>query len=145
MKLNVEVDSGAFEKVIEDGINALSKEDLGNIIKQVVYEAFTKCETFKDMLIIHDRIGWSGTESVKIGPLAAEAIKSVNMDEELAEFKKTMVKALMENHQKIVEDMFLKAFIDKIVYEGEFYSVIKNAVMNVLSEHRNGKRSHPVA
>ena len=50
MKLNVEVDSGAFEKVIEDGIKALSKEDLGNIIKQVVYEAFTKCETFKDML-----------------------------------------------------------------------------------------------
>lgn len=137
MKLNVEVDSGAFEKVIEDGIKALSKEDLGNIIKQVIYEAFTKCETFKDMLIIHDRIGWSNSESVKIGPLAAEAIKSVNMDEELAEFKKTMVKALMENHQRIVEDMFLKTFIDRIVYEGDFHIVVKNTVLQVLDEHRN--------
>lgn len=137
MKLNVEVDSGAFEKVIEDGIKALSKEDLGNIIKQVIYEAFTKCETFKDMLIIHDRRGWSNSESVKIGPLAAEAIKSVNMDEELAEFKKTMVKALMENHQRIVEDMFLKTFIDRIVYEGDFHVVVKNTVLQVLNEHRN--------
>lgn len=138
MKLNVEVDSGAFEKVIEDGIKALSKEDLGNIIKQVVYEAFTKCETFKDMLIIHDRIGWSNSESVKIGPLAAEAIRSVNMDEELAEFKKTMVKALMENHQQIVEDLFLKAFIDKMVYEDDFHSVVRDTVMQVLSERRRG-------
>lgn len=137
MKLNVEVDSGAFEKVIEDGIKALSKEDLGNIIKQVIYEAFTKCETFKDMLIIHDRSGWSNSKSVKIGPLAAEAIKSVNMDEELAEFKKTMVKALMENHQRIVEDMFLKTFIDRIVYEGDFHIVVKNTVLQVLDEHRN--------
>lgn len=136
MKLNVEVDSGAFEKVIEDGIKALSKEDLGNIIKQVVYEAFTKCDTFNDMLIIHDRIGWSGTESVKIGPLAAEAIKSVNMDEELAEFKKTMVKALMENHQKIVEDMFFNAFLDKLIYNGDFHGACKNAALQVIAEHR---------
>lgn len=137
MKLNVEVDSGAFEKVIEDGIKALSKEDLGNIIKQVVYEAFTKCETFKDMLIIHDRIGWNSTESVKIGPLAAEAIKSVNMDEELAEFKKTMVKALMENHQQIVEDLFLHAFLDKLIYNGDFHGACKSAVMQVIAEHRS--------
>lgn len=136
MKLNVEVDSGAFEKVIEDGIKALSKEDLGNIIKQVIYEAFTKCETFKDMLIIHDRIGWNNTESAKIGPLAAEAIKSVNMDEELAEFKEKMVKSLVENHREIVEDLFLQAFIDKLFTEGEFYDRIKIAVRGVIDEHR---------
>lgn len=137
MKLNVEVDSGAFEKVIEDGLKALSPEDLGNIIKQVVYEAFTKCETFKDMLIIHNGGSWNGSESVKIGPLAAEAIKSVNMEDELAEFKKTMVKALMENHQKIVEDMFLQAFLDKFVYRDDFHLVVRNTVMQVLHEHRN--------
>ena len=137
MKLNVEVDSGAFEKVIEEGIKALSKEDLGNIIKQVIYEAFTKCDTFKDMLIIHDRFGWSNTESVKIGPLAAEAIKSVNMDEELAEFKKTMVKALIENHRQIVEDLFFKAFLDKLIYNRDFYGACKNAAMQVIAENRS--------
>lgn len=136
MKLNVEVDSGAFEKVIEDGIKALSPEDLGSIIKQVVYEAFTKCEEFKDMLIIRDKIGWNGTSEIKVGPLAAAAIMSINMDDALAEFKEKMVKSLVENHREIIEDLFLQTFIDKLFANGEFYDHVGAAVRRVLNEHR---------
>lgn len=140
MKLNVEVDSGAFEKVIEDGIKALSKEDLGNIIKQVVYEAFTKCEEFKDMLIIREKVGWNCVSEVKIGPLAAEAIKSVNMEEQLAEFKKKMCDCLIENHQKIVEDMLLRCFIDKITWDDHFMHNMREVIRHIANEDKNRGR-----
>lgn len=136
MKLNVEIESGPFEKVIQEGISALSKEELGSIIKQVVYEAFTKCEDFKDLLVYRDRVGYSSSE-LRLGNLAQEAIKSINMDEELAEIKKRMVKALMENHLRIVEDTLFRCMVDKIMSDDIFQSNMRGAIQNILWEERN--------
>lgn len=133
MKLNVEIESGPFEKVIQEGIAALSKEELGSIIKQVVYEAFTKCSDFKDLLVYREGIGYRSDE-LRLGKLAQEAVKSINMDEELAEVKQKMVKALMENHLRIVEDVLFRCMIDKITYDDQFVQNMRNVVMSVLHE-----------
>lgn len=136
MKLNVEIESGPFEKVIQEGISALSKEELGSIIKQVVYEAFTKCEDFKDLLVYRDRVGYSSSE-LRLGDLAKEAIKSINMDEELAEIKKRMIKELMDNHLRIVEDTLFRCMIDKITYDDHFINNLKEAVHRIHWEGQN--------
>ena len=49
MKLNVEIESGTFEKVIADGIKSLTPEEIGGLIKQALLEALTKCEDFKNL------------------------------------------------------------------------------------------------
>ena len=56
---------------------------------------------------------------------------------ELAPFKEKMVKALMENHMKIVEDMFMRCFIDHITSDSKFRYSMEDAVHRVLSEERN--------
>lgn len=136
MKLNVEIDSGAFEKVIADGIKALSPEDMAGVLKQVVYEAFTKCEDLHSLLLKKESTGWNQVHMV-LGPLGEAAIKRIDLDNELAEFKAKMVKTLMDNHWKIVEDMFMKCVIDKIADDHEFRDRMRLTVETVLWENQN--------
>ena len=137
MKLQVEVESGSFEKVIEEGIKSLTPDELKDIIKQVILEAFTKCEDFKNLLTKRDIYGYSSTSEIRLGPLAAAAVKNIDLEKELAPFKEKMVKALMENHMKIVEDMFMRCFIKHITSDSEFRDSMEYAVHRVLSEVQN--------
>ena len=136
MKLNIEVESEAFEKTIKDGMEALSKEELGSIIKQAIIEAFSKCTDFRDMLVKYDR-GWNGNERATLGPLAEEAIKSIDMQNDLSLFKSKMTRALIENHREIVEDMILRCLIDKIVYDNHFQSSIEGSIRMIMTREAN--------
>jgi hypothetical protein len=136
MKINVEIESGSFEKVIQEGISALSKEELGSIIKQVVYEAFTKCEDFKNLLVYREGGGY-GPSELRLGKLAEEAVKSINVDEELAEIKKRMIKALMDNHLQIVEDTLFRCMIDKITYSDHFMDNLRETIRRINWEAQN--------
>ena len=133
MKLNVEIDSGAFEKVNADGIKAMSPEDMADVLKQVVYEAFVKCEDLHSLLLKKENVGWN-QERMVLGPLGVAPIKRIDLDNELADFKAKMVQALMDNHWRIVEDMFMKCFIDKIVDDSEFRERMRSAAQSVLFE-----------
>ena len=135
MKLNVEIESGSFEKVIEEGIKSLTPDELKDIIKQVILEAFTKCEDFKNLLT--KRNIYDYRNEIRLGPLAEAAVKNIDLEKELAPFKEKMVKALMDNHAKIVEDMFMRCFIEHITSDSGFRYSMEDAVHRVLSEVQN--------
>lgn len=135
--MNIEIESGTFEKVIADGIKSLTPEEVGGLIKQAILEAFTKCEDFKNLLLVRESIGWSGTTEVKLGPLANEALKSIDLEPEIAEFKKKMIDALMANHRVMVEDMMMRLLIEKIAYSDSLRGAIENTVRRVLREARD--------
>ena len=137
MKLQVEVESGSFEKVIEEGIKSLTPDELKDIIKQVILEAFTKCEDFKNLLTKRDIFGYGNTSEIRLGPLAEAAVKNIDLEKELAPFKEKMVKALMDNHWKIVEDMFMRCFIEHITDDSVFRNSMECVVHGVLSEERS--------
>jgi hypothetical protein len=137
MKLNIEIESGTFEKVISDGIKSLAPEEVGDLIKQALLEALTKCEEFKDLLIVRDSAGWRNGSEIKLGPLASAAIKSINLEPEITEFKNKMVDALMAHHREIVEDMMMRLLIEKITYSDSLRGAIEDTVRRVLYEARN--------
>ena len=137
MKLNIEIESGTFEKVISDGIKSLTPEEVGDLIKQALLEALTKCEEFKNLLIVRDQIGWSNTTEIKLGPLASAAIKSIDLGPDIEAFKKKMVDHLMVNHRRIVEDMIMRLLIEKIAYSDSLRGAIEETVRRVLYEARN--------
>lgn len=134
MKLNIEVESGAFEKVILDGINSLTQDEIKDMIKQVFVECFSKCEDFKHMLMTYETNRWGGPAEAKLGPLAEAAIKSIELDEALAPFKAKMVRSLIENHQKVVENMLFNCMVEKIANDQNLYFQIRNAVQTVMAE-----------
>lgn len=137
MKLNIEIESGTFEKVISDGIKALTPEEVGGLIKQAILEALTKCEDFKNLLIVRDSFGWGNTSEIKLGPLASAAIKSIDLEPDISEFKKKMVDALMAHHRTMVEDMMMRLLIEKISYSDSLRGAIEDTVRRVLYDARN--------
>lgn len=137
MKLNIEIESGTFEKVISDGIKSLTPEEVGDLIKQALLEALTKCEEFKDLLIVRDKIGWSNTSEIRLGPLASAAINSISLEPEITEFKKKMVDALMAHHREMVEEMMMRLLIEKISNSDSLRGAIEGTVRRVLWEARN--------
>ena len=137
MKLNIEIESGTFEKVISDGIKSLTPEEVGDLIKQALLEALTKCEEFKDLLIVRDSVGWSQTSEIKLGPLANAAIKSIDLEPDISELKKKMVDALMAHHRVMVEEMMMRLLIEKISYSDSLRGAIENTVRRVLREEMN--------
>ena len=137
MKLNIEIESGTFEKVISDGIKSLSPEEVADLIKQALLEALTKCEDFKNLLIVRDSVGWSNSSEIKLGPLASAAIKSIDLGPDIEAFKKKMVDHLLVNHRSIVEDMIMRLLIEKITYSDSLRGAIEETVRRVLYEARN--------
>lgn len=137
MKLNIEIESGTFEKVISDGIKSLTPEEVGDLIKQALLEALTKCEDFKNLLIVRDTVGWSNSSEIKLGPLASAAIKSIDLGPDIEAFKKKMVDHLIVNHRRIVEDMIMRLLIEKISYSDSLRGAIEDTVRRVLYEARN--------
>ena len=137
MKLNIEVDSESFEKTIKDGMENLSKEELGSIIKEVIYQAFTRCSIFSDMLVKTEKVGWGSTETTTLGPLAEAAIKSIDMETALAPFKTKMVNALIENHSKIIESMLFRCMIENITNDSYFRCAIEDSIRRVLTREAN--------
>lgn len=137
MKLNIEIESGTFEKVISDGIKSLAPEEVGDLIKQALLEALTKCEEFKDLLIVRDSVGWRNGSEIKLGPLASAAIKSINLEPEITEFKNKMVDALMVHHREMVEDMMMRLLIEKITYSDSLRGAIEETVSRLLYEARD--------
>lgn len=136
MKLNIEIESGTFEKVISDGIKSLTPEEVGGLIKQAILEAFTKCEEFKDLLIVRESLGFGNTE-IRLGPLASAAIKSIDLEPNISEFKKKMVDALMAHHREMVEEMMMRLLIEKISNSDSLRGAIEETVRRVLYEARN--------
>lgn len=137
MKLNIEIESGTFEKVISDGIKSLTPEEVGDLIKQALLEALTKCEEFKDLLIVRDSIGWGNASEIKLGPLANAAIKSIDLEPDISALKKKMVDALMAHHRVMVEEMMMRLLIEKISYSDSLRGAIEDTVRRVLHEAMN--------
>jgi len=136
MKLNIEVESGSFEKIIEEGVKALSQDELKDIIKQAVVEAFAKCDKLSGMLIRYQDNGWGGPRTEVLGPLAEAAVKNIDLEKELAPIKAKMAQALMENHQRIVEDALLSCMVKCMTRDQDFQSAMERSVMRIIAERR---------
>ena len=137
MKLNIEIESGTFEKVISDGIKSLTPEEVGDLIKQALLEALTKCEEFKDLLIVRDSVGCGNASEITLGPLANAAIKSIDLEPDISALKKKMVDALMAHHRVMVEEMMMRLLIEKISYSDSLRCALEDTVRRVLHEAMN--------
>ena len=139
MKLNVEIESGSFEKVITDGIASLTNEEVKDLIKQVFLEAFTKCKDMSNMLITWERPNsWNSEASPTLGPMAEKALQDLDLGPEVDEIKTKMVSALIEHHRDIVEEMLMKMFLERIADDVSFRRAVEYALRRALNDARQG-------
>lgn len=132
MKMNIEVESSAFEKVIKDGLENLPKEELQEILKQVILESFNKNPDLRGALI--EVTGDYYNKKCKLGPLAEAAVKEIKFGPEIEEIKKAMLEDLKTNYRELLAAAIMKNLIDNFTMNVAFSGLLENRVRNTVEE-----------
>lgn len=139
MELTVKVESGSFEKLIKDGLEALPKEELHDIlkevIKQVVIDAFKNQHDWSGSLITRVKDGYSCNERVVLGPLAQAAVDDIDFNPELDKIKKLMLDDLSQNYRQILEAAVLKVLLNSFEHQAVFSDMLTARMRNMLDEY----------
>ena len=142
MKLNIEVGASSFEKIIKDGLENLPKEELKEILKQVIAEAFNKNNDFHWALITRVKDGYYGNnERVVLGPLAEAAVKDIDFGPELDRIKKLMLDDLAAHYREILERAVLSVLLDKFAMHTAFSTELESRIRNIFHDIREKERN----
>ena len=132
MKLNIEVEASSFEKVINDGLQSLSKEELADMLKQVVLEAFSKSPNLHGALI--KEVGDSWNRRIELGPLAEAAVKEIKFGPEIEEIKNAMLDDLKKNYREILVAAIMKNIIDNFTMNVAFSGMLESRMKQTVEE-----------
>ena len=132
MKMNIEVEYSAFEKVIKDGLENLPKEELQEILKQVILESFNKNPDLRGALI--EVSGDYYNKKCKLGPLAEAAVKEIKFGPEIEEIKKAMLDDLKQNYRELLAAAIMKNLIDNFTMNVAFSGLLENRVRQSVEE-----------
>ena len=142
MKLNVEIETSSFEKIIKDGLESLPKEELKEILKQVILEAFNKNNDFHGALITRVKDGYySSNERVVLGPLAEAAVKDIDFGPELDRIKKIMIDDLSVHYREILERAVLSVLLDKFAMHTAFSTELESRIRSIFHDIREKERN----
>lgn len=132
MKLNIEVEASSFEKVINDGLESLPKEELAEILKQVIMEAFNKNPNLHGALIKETDDYYN--KKVILGPLAEAAVKEIKFGPEIEEIKKAMLDDLKKNYKEILAAAIMKNLLGNFTMNAVFSQMMEDRMRQCVEE-----------
>lgn len=139
MNLNIQIDSSTFEKVIKDGIAALTKEEVKELIVNAIKEAFKTLPDYRNMLVVKEDYAYGSGTRYQLGRLAEEAFKDASFSEELEPLRKKMIEDLIANHRAIVEGVIFRNMISSLCDDYQFRETMRIAASQVLDELRRNE------
>lgn len=137
MDITIKIDDTKFDEVLGQELNALSKEELKNI----VYEALSKRISEENGLM--ERFLYKPTYYGDKQPSEwlTNALKSINYNEEFDEFKQVMVDHLKKNQkdliQKLMSQIFISGLTSAVLYNDAFQNELSQVVQRSLA-NQNG-------
>ena len=132
MKMNIEIEASSFEKVIKDGLENLPKEELAEILKQVIMESFNKCPTLHGALV--EVTGDYYNKQTKLGPLAEAAVKEIKFGPEIEEIKQAMLDDLKKNYKEILAAAIMKNLIQNFTMSAVFSDMMQSCMKQTVEE-----------
>ena len=132
MKMNLEIETSSFEKVIKDGLENLPKEELAEILKQVILESFNKCPTLHGALV--EVTGDYYNKQTKLGPLAKAAVKEIKFGPEIEEIKKAMLDDLKKNYKEILAAAIMQNLLENFTMNAAFSGLLEGRIRNTVEE-----------
>jgi len=132
MKMNIEIEASSFEKVIKDGLENLPKEELADILKQVIMESFNKCPTLHGALV--EVSGDYYNKKTQLGPLAQAAVKEIKFGPEIEEIKKAMLEDLKKNYKEILAAAIMQNLIQNFTMSAIFSDMMESRMKQTVEE-----------
>lgn len=136
MELKINIDETMFKEVIEKELNAFSKEELHDIIRDCIAEALKNNEVLKKLFIRTDYNRYGNLEQEPT-PLVIEAARNINLYPAFYDIQETMVNELKNNYSELLQKVMLQTMVDGLFYGSNFKDNLEEAMINILTKHTN--------
>ena len=136
MELKINIDESRFKDVLENELQAFSKEELHEIIRKGLIECLSNKEQMKE-LFVKEKNGWHNGE-YEANDLLKEAARTINFDKAFDSLQKEVVDYVMNNHSEIVRDLVYNTFLEGLsstfFYNSNFRNNLQANIAQYISQ-----------
>lgn len=105
MEIKIEVDETKFKDVIEKELNAFSKEELHEIIRECIVDSLKNSPSLKNLFVVEDKSGYYTIEQPS--QVMIDAAKSIDLSPAYKEVQEKMINILKTDYHSLLEDIML--------------------------------------
>ena len=126
MELKINVDETMFKDIIEKELNAFSKDELHEIIRNCIIEAFKTDPKISKFFVSESSYGWS--TKLEPSPLLMKAAETLDLSDAFKD---------VQNYKEILENAMLRAIKGNFFNDREFETHVSYALENILTRQAN--------
>lgn len=135
MELKINVDETMFKDIIEKELNAFSKDELHEIIRNCIIEAFKTDPKVSKFFVSESTYGWS--TKLEPSPLLIKAAETLDLSSAFKDVQNQMIRMLKENYKEVLENAMLRAIKHNFFNDQEFQNQISYSIDFILSRRAN--------
>lgn len=139
MEIKINVDETKFKDVIENELNAFSKEELHDIIRECIIEALHNDNTLKCLFTNPEKDCWGSYKFDKPSEVMIEAAKSIDLSPAYEEVQNMMITELKENYSKLLQNIMMKTMVDGLCNDWNFRTNLESTIHEVMMARSNQK------
>lgn len=137
MEIKINVDEVKFKDVIEKELNAFSKEELHEIIRECIIESLHNDDTLKGLFTVTDKDRWGFSSGVKPSELMIQAAKSIDLSPAYDEIQDRMISVLKEDYHELLERVMLSLIKEGLTGDYFFRERLVSDIDSLISQRYN--------
>ena len=108
MEIKIEVPEEKFKDVLQEELNAFTKDELHNICIEGLYKILSNPEQLKTLF---KKDGYYNDGSYELQQMLRSAANKIDLSELYDSLKNQMIKYIRDNHEKLIKDILLDIFV----------------------------------
>lgn len=136
MEIKINVDEIKFKDVLENELNAFSKEELHEIIRECIIEVLHNDNTIKNLFIVEKKDSWGYSVAKEPSEVMIQAAKSIDLSPAYKEIQDSMINKLKEDYQWLLEKTLLNLIKEGLTGEWQFRERLADEVSYILSNRQ---------
>ena len=137
MEIKIEVDEIKFKDVIEKELNAFSKEELHEIIRECIVDSLKNSPSLKKLFVVEDKSIYYTTE--KPSQVMIDAAKSIDLSPAYKEVQEKMINILKTDYRSILEDIMLGMIKEGFLNDVNFKNRLAYEIEANIRSHLNNQ------
>lgn len=145
MDLTIQIDETRFKDVLDKELNAFSKEELHDIIREAII-TYLKDNNSVEKLLFEEEIGYYSDHKKVPTAIARNLLSSIDISDECKDITIEIANQLKNNACNIMADIFAKSFaksiLDGLNKDNWLESSITPIVYNGITNHEHYRHNN---
>ena len=137
MEIKINVDETMFKDVLENELNAFSKEELHEIVRECIIEALHKDDVLRNLFTQREVDYWGNVKYEKPSSIVIDAARSFDLSPAYTEIKDKMITTLQDEYRSILEKAMLGLIINGISNDYGFQNRMEYAISDTIMRRNN--------